>query len=305
MRTLALLETFVQVARAQNFGRAARALDITTPTLSRRMAALERELGCTLIHRSTRTFALTEPGSRLLERASALMDEAARLQAEILADHSRVAGKVRIGAPMDLALSMLAPLFARFCSAHRELAVEIVATAGQPELQRDQLDVAFVVVHQNPLRNSRQAMHRIGGFARMPYASRRYLTRSGQPESPQALAEHRCIRHLQGTPEDRWELRRGSRRVQVPVRGPWVTNSVTAASEAARNHLGIAMLPQHLACHPALGTGLQRVLPEWEGAPALIFALTADRSLPARVSELIRFTRTEFQHRLRRLESAG
>lgn len=305
MRLLASLEAFVQLARLQNFGRAAKSLGITTPTLSRRMAALEHELGCTLIQRSTRTFALTDSGARLLERATKLVNEASYLQQEISADFLKMAGHLRVGAPVDLTISVLAPLFAQFCLTNRELSLEMVATAGQPDLQRDRLDVAFVVVHQNLLRSSQQALHRIGSFARMAYASRRYLSRYGAPETPQSLKQHTCIRHLQDAPETQWELRRGAKRMQVPVHGGCCTNSVIAASEAARNHLGIAMLPQHLACHPALGAGLTRVLPEWEGAPAIVFALTADRHMPARTTELIRFTRAAFTKRISRLDAAG
>jgi hypothetical protein len=65
------------------------------------------------------------------------------------------------------------------------------------------------------------------------------------------------------------------------------------------------MLPQHLACHPASGTALTRVLPEWEGAPALIFALTAQRRLPANMAALIEATRSQFIKHPAVLETSG
>ena len=305
MRLLSSLEAFVQVAHTQNFGQASKSLGITTPTLSRRMAALEQELGCTLIRRSTRSFALTDSGKRLLERATRLVEEASRVRQEMSADFSEVAGHLRVGAPLDLTISMLTPLFARFCNTHRRLSLEVVATEGQPDLQRDRLDVAFVVVHQNSLRNSQHALHRIGSFPRMTYASKRYLARYGTPETPQALQDHSCIRHLSESPETHWELRRGAKRVQVKLGDGCVSNSLTVASELARNHLGVVLLPQHLACPPALGAGLSRVLPDWQGAPAIVFALTSERQLPARTTELIRSTQTAFDKRLKRLEAAG
>lgn len=305
MRLLASLEAFVQLARTENFGQASKLLGITTPTLSRRMAALEKELGCTLIRRSTRSFALTESGQRLLDRASRLVEEASRVQQEMSADSSEIAGHLRVGAPLDLTISLLAPLFAQFCNANPRLSMEIIATEGQPDLQRDRLDVAFVVVHQNTLRNSQHSLHRIGSFPRMIYASKRYLSRCGTPEAPQFLQQHTCIRHLSESPETHWELRRGSRRVQAKLGKGCASNSLTVASELARSHLGVVLLPQHLACHPALGAGLSRVLPDWEGAPAVIFALTSERQLPAKTTELIRSTQAAFHKRLRRLEAAG
>ena len=73
----------------------------------------------------------------------------------------------------------------------------------------------------------------------------------------------------------------------------WWGGSVRCG-QAARAHLGIATLPCHLASHPTYGAGLVRVLAEWKGAPVNVFAMTADRKLPAKLEELIRVTRSEF-----------
>src|SRR5215469_4768047 len=73
--TLDQLETFVQVARARSFSRAAILLDLAQPTLSGRIAALESELGAQLFERHGHTLALTEAGRTLLpyaERMQAL-----------------------------------------------------------------------------------------------------------------------------------------------------------------------------------------------------------------------------------------
>jgi DNA-binding transcriptional LysR family regulator len=62
MRFLADLALFVEVANTRNFSRAAVALGMPVSTLSRRISALERELGFHLIYRSTRAFQLTDAG---------------------------------------------------------------------------------------------------------------------------------------------------------------------------------------------------------------------------------------------------
>ena len=80
MRFLADLALFVEVANTRNFGRAAAALGMPASTLSRRISALERELGLQLIHRSSRVFTLTDAGKACYEQSKVLVAEAKRIQ---------------------------------------------------------------------------------------------------------------------------------------------------------------------------------------------------------------------------------
>ncbi len=67
---------FVEVARTNSFSRASRNLDVPGATLSRRIAAMEREFGVRLFDRTTRRVELTEAGRRYFERCGHLVDEA-------------------------------------------------------------------------------------------------------------------------------------------------------------------------------------------------------------------------------------
>ncbi len=303
MRLLADMEVFVAVARLRHFGRAAAALEITASTLSRRVAALELELGVVLIRRSTRSFNLTESGEQFFERSRRILDDAIRTREEISVNFAKLSGHLRAGMPSDLAATILAPVIAKYCRENPAVSIDLIGSQGQPDLSRDRLDVAFAVTHQNKLADSSYLAHRVGSFARMMYASRTYLKRKGVPNTPQELQAHACIRYLDHSAETNWELHSGRKRQRAAVNGPWASSSVIASAQAAREHLGIAMLPQHLASHPTFGAGLIRVLPVWEGTPVNVFALTADRVLPARIQELIRVAKADFAKRVAQLES--
>ena len=306
MHLLADMGLFVELARHQNFGRAAAALDVTASTLSRRIAGLEHEMGVPLIRRSTRSFALTEPGQEFFERSKKIIAEAMQTREEIGSNFTKVSGNLRIGTPSDLATTLLAPVFAKYCRENPGITIEIIATQTQPDIVRDSLHVAFVVAHQTPLPDSSFPARQVGSFSRMMYASKLYLKRRGVPASPQELREHACIRYLyvHGSMEKRWDLHQGRKREAIPIEGPCSASSVIVSSQAAREHLGIAMLPQHLASHPAFGAGLTRVLPDWEGTRVRIFALSMSRVLPAKTRELIHVVKGEFTARLAQLESA-
>ncbi len=98
MMTLDQLQTFVQVARARSFSRAAVLLDLAQPTLSGRIAALEQELGVSLFHRHGHTLELTEAGRALLPYAERML----ALRAEGKSAVQRVAsgglGRLTLGA---------------------------------------------------------------------------------------------------------------------------------------------------------------------------------------------------------------
>lgn len=300
---LADMDLFVTAAEMRNFGRAALALNVTVSTLSRRIAGLERELGLLLIRRSTRSFALTEAGQQFFDRARNIIKMVAQTKEELSSSFTSVSGHVRAGSPSDLATTILAPAFARFCRENAAVSLDIVSTQGQPNLDRDKLDVAFSVTHQVSLPDSSCSARQIGSFARMLYASKSYLKRHGTPKNPQDLQKHSCIRYLDAALETQWRLHRERRSYSVSVGGPCASSSVIVSAQAAREHLGIAILPCHLASHPTYGAGLIGVLPDWEGTPVNVFAVTADRKLPLRLEELIRLVRSEFATRLAQLES--
>jgi DNA-binding transcriptional LysR family regulator len=73
------LQYFVAVARERNFTRAAEALHVAQPALSRQVRLLEQELGVELLHRTTHEFELTEAGELLLEQGPALLAAADEL----------------------------------------------------------------------------------------------------------------------------------------------------------------------------------------------------------------------------------
>ena len=116
MRFLADLAFFVEVANTHNYSRAASVLGIPTSTLSRRISALERDLGFPLIHRSTRTFRLTDAGQACYEQSKALVAEAMRIQEDVVGIASKAAGRVRAGVPFDLAQTVFLPLSPATCS---------------------------------------------------------------------------------------------------------------------------------------------------------------------------------------------
>lgn len=91
------LRTFVAVAELGGFGRAAEALHLAQPAVSQHIKRLERQLGATVLRRSTRRVELTAAGEQLLRRARSVLAEVTRAEDEVRLIESGRAGRVALG----------------------------------------------------------------------------------------------------------------------------------------------------------------------------------------------------------------
>lgn len=142
------LRSFEVLARVGHFTRAAEELYLAQPSLSRQIAALEADLGANLFHRGPSGATLTDAGELLLPIARRMLgdERTAREQMDELAGLRR--GRVRLGAPPTLCVSLVADVLAAFRSAHP--GVELHITEGGSRflvdaLNESALDLALVV----------------------------------------------------------------------------------------------------------------------------------------------------------------
>lgn len=111
---LRVLEYFLTVAREGNITKAAEALHITQPTLSRQLMQLEKELGVTLFQRGKREAVLTEEGMLLRRRAEEMTSLAQKTRQDLARQGRELSGSVAIGMGELRASQLLARLIARF-----------------------------------------------------------------------------------------------------------------------------------------------------------------------------------------------
>lgn len=109
---LTQLETFVRVAELGSFSRAASALDIAQPALSRQVRALETELRQTLLWRNGRGVTLTDAGRRLFDHSVDILRRVAQVREEMGASRDTPSGRVVIGMPPSLCRRFTVPLIA-------------------------------------------------------------------------------------------------------------------------------------------------------------------------------------------------
>lgn len=113
---LRVLRYFLMVAKEQSFTKAAKQLNITQPTLSRQLAALEEELGTKLFNRGGHSITLTSDGLLLKRRALELVDLEEKIISEFKGDTESVEGRITIGCGEFMAVETLAEI----CKSYKE-----------------------------------------------------------------------------------------------------------------------------------------------------------------------------------------
>ena len=113
---LRVLRYFLTVAREQSFTKAAEQLNITHPTLSRLLAALEEELCANLFNRGGHQITLTNEGLLLKRRALEIVDLEDKIVSEFKENNDSIEGKITIGCGEFLAVESLA----KICKNYRE-----------------------------------------------------------------------------------------------------------------------------------------------------------------------------------------
>jgi LysR family transcriptional regulator, nitrogen assimilation regulatory protein len=111
---LTQLASFIRVAEMGSFSKAAIALDIAQPALSRQVRLLEADLGATLLQRTGRGVLLTEAGQRLFDHGVAILQLVARAREDLGAARHEPSGRIAVGLPPSLGRMLTLPLVERF-----------------------------------------------------------------------------------------------------------------------------------------------------------------------------------------------
>ena len=261
-QSLSGLEIFLDVAAHRSFRRAADERGVSPSSLSHAMRSLETQLGVRLLHRTTRSVALTEAGEAFLGRVAPALQEI-RAAVEDLGDYrEEVSGRVRISAPEEGARLLLTRVIPPLQARHPALSVDLVSQGALVDIVADGFDVGVRLRDSIPLDMVCVPLTPEIRFG--PVAAPDYLIRAGRPVTPDDLRQHECIRlRLPSGKPYRWEFERHGEEMRIDVPGRLTLNDNKLMAEAATNGLGIAYLP-HLEIHDLLAAGrLVSLLDDW------------------------------------------
>lgn len=251
------ISLFVQIVRSGSLSKASKKLSIPANTLSRRLISLERQLGTSLILRSTKSLRCTADGERLFEQCCTSIDSLNLSIDSLQSAITGIAGKVRIQVPSGFFDCPSNDFFYKLLAIHQKLEVEIVVSDEEPDLVKDGIDL---LLYFGELKRGTYIVRKLCSSILGLYASAEYLSRNGVPEHPADLRGHTCMHH---TLKDSLSINRldGSDLNVIELRARFFSKSIPALISAAEQGVGIAVI--NTACASVDGSSLLRVLPDY------------------------------------------
>ena len=279
---------FVRVVEAGSFSRAARDLNVTQPTVTRHVAALEKRLGARLLNRNTRRLSVTELGQLYYEKSKALLETFEETENLAPGRQAPVRGRIRIGTSVGFGRRVITPLILNFMRSYPALEVDLSFEDTYVDLVAQGIDVA---VRMGKLADSSLGARYLGLNPWVAVASPEYLKQRGRPRTPEDLARHNVLVYstVQGDDHLNFTDPQGGR-TSVRVHGTFRSNNLSSILAAVRDGMGIAALPMYVAASSLATRHVQSVLEEFALPSQEIHAVyPSPKLVPAKVSVLIEY----------------
>ncbi|MBP2293778.1 LysR family transcriptional regulator [Azospirillum rugosum] len=232
----ASLAVLIEAAHAGSLAAAARRLGISPLMATRRLAALEADVGARLMQRTTRSLALTPEGEAFLPYAQAMLENEAAARASVRPSSAGASGLLRLTASAAFGRKVVAPLVGEFLRANPQVSVDLLITDTQVDIVGQGIDLAIRIA---PLKDSGLIARRVAPNPRALYATPSYLEEHGTPGAVADLGGHQCLT-LTGTTH--WSFQAGGRSQRVRVQGRFSANSIEGLREICLSGAGIAIL---------------------------------------------------------------
>jgi DNA-binding transcriptional LysR family regulator len=279
------MQAFVAVADLKGFAPAARKLGLSPSGMTRLIAALEDRLGARLLQRTTRSVALTDAGSRYLERVQRILGDIEEAEAAAEGERMRPSGRLVVSAPVGFGRLHVSPVMSAFLKRYPEVFGELRLEDRLVNLVEDGVDLAVRIAQ---LPDSSLVARHLGEMRRIVVASHGYLKQRGEPKRPEAIASHQTIQFGVMTAAPEWHFVEDGRDIGVISAPRLVTNSADAAIQYAEQGGGLTRVLAYQAADAIKAGRLRIVLQKFERPPLPIHIVyPTSRLLSAKVRAFI------------------
>lgn len=271
------LRLFVEVVEQGSYTAAARGLGIQTSKLSRRIRALEEELGVRLLNRTSRSLSLTEVGRRFHQHCVALVAESKAAKDIVDQTRSEPQGTIRISCAVGLLSSGITEIVAQYLQDNPQVQVLIDATNRRVDVVEEGLDLA-IRVRLPPLESSDLAVRQLGLSAQIVVASPALVSRHAPPTSIESFEGWPTLAMATSTERFTWHLVDAEGNTASWTHRPRLaTDDLASLRIAAINGVGVAVLPREFVEADLRSGQLVHLLPDLTTPPGLIHAIFASR----------------------------
>jgi DNA-binding transcriptional LysR family regulator len=278
------MQIYVRLIERGSFSAVARERGIGQPAVSKQISALEDELGTELIHRTSRSIAMTEAGRDFYESALHILGDFENATSRIGRGQTSPKGLIRVTVPPTFARLHMVSKLPAFFAAYPDMAVELAASESPTTIIEDGFDLA---IHSGDLPDSNLVARRFAQTMTILVATPQYLTRHGAPESPDDLSRFQSVVFMERGSVRPWSFGSGQDAKHVVPTGVFRTSDIEQMRMGVLEHLGIAQAPAWLFAAELREGTVIRLLTAFERTEPILAVRPASRRLSTKVGVFI------------------
>jgi len=293
MDRLLAMEMFVRVVETGSFSKAALEFHTTQPTVTKQVAATEARLKVRLLNRNTRGVSLTEPGALYYEKCKNIVREAEEAESIVQLRQNQAQGLLRVGTSVAFGRRVVVPLALEYMRRHPQVQLDLSFEDRYVDLIAQGIDVA---IRMGKLADSSLGARYLGTNPWAMVAAPGYLKKHGTPKRAQDLSAHVALIYSSVVGDEFWRMHtpKGDP-VTVPVSGRFRSNNLSAVLAAARDGLGIALMPRYVASESLASGKVLEVLGDHALPEQEIHAVfPSPKLVPGKVSGFVAFLQGRF-----------
>lgn len=273
----------------------ARALGLTPPAVSKRLAALEARLGVQLVNRTTRSMSLTPEGELYFSHAARILTQIQEAEQLVRSSRATPKGLIRVNASLGFGRRHIGPALAAFFARYPEVEIQLEISDHPLDLATHGFDLG---IRFGNLPDAALHARKIASNRRMLCASPLYLERHGVPEKLADLQRHNCIFIRQNeTPYGVWTFINNGKAQNIKVHGALGCNDGEVALNWALEGYGILLRAEWDIARYVRSGRLRLVLEDQTPTRADVYAVYPQPlHLSTRVRSLIDFLIKRFEH---------
>ena len=285
MTQISAIPIFTAVIEYGSFSKAAEYLGVSKSAVSKRISALEAELGVKLLHSTTRKLSLTEARNNYYKHAIQALRFAQEAEYAATKLQQVPKGTLRISCPVSFGHLHIAPLIPKFLQQYPHIELHLDMSDIRSDIIKEGLDLSL---QAGSLQDSSLVARQITTLNSVLCASSEYLARQGIPKEPIDLIKHNCILYTYHTVVNEWGFIKDADEEVIRVTGNYQVNNSEALRKSLVQGLGIGRLPTFIAGNDIKNGDLVPVLNNYKMPNKLLYAVFPERQyMPKKVRVFI------------------
>lgn len=259
------LKIFIASYQTQNFAAVAKELNVAPSSISRCVAALEKELKVRLFQRSTRKVIPTQAGEHFYQRILPLIEEFDRLEQDMCEQVGQPSGKVRVTASTSYGQIVLAPLLKEFHQRYPRIHVELILSDGRLDMIAEQIDLG---IRHGKLEDSSLISRKLQEVQYCLVTSANFLNSADDIAQPEDISQYPIVTFNFDSFAKHWHFsqersNQENKQKTIAIQPSLTISSAAAIRECIKNDFGIALLADWTVANDLQSGDLVKLLPDW------------------------------------------